>query len=202
MASLTDRPTWDSVNQSCYDHCYQYWDRFPFPDILPHWLMSTPYKGGTFLDIGSGTGQFAKWLQEQGYTVTCLDPSSAMVRQCQAKGLTCMQTTFQDYREEQTYSMICAILSFIHIPKNEWPLQLARVAQYLAADGLFCLALIEGKGEGMTEQSAQYPRYFAYFTRNEIERLTLPHFELLRFTSVPAPCGSYLLFLFRKARTL
>lgn len=198
MASLPDRPIWDSINQSCYDNRSHYWDRFPFPDILPDWVMNAPFKRCGVLDIGSGTGRFAQWLQEQGYDVVCLDPSPVMVKQCQAKGLACLQTRFQDYAEKKSYCMVFAILSFIHIPKNEWPDQLTKVAHYLPSGGLFFLALIEGEGEGIKEKSADYPRCFAYFTRSEIEKLANPQFELLRFSSVPAPCGSYLLFMFRK----
>lgn len=200
MSALPDRPHLDAMNRRCYDHCSWLWDRFPFPDVLPQWIMNyhRPTLGRDILDIGSGTGQLAQWLQNQGFEVLCLDPSPTMVKHCQSKGLICLHTNFQDYQGRKPFSAILAILSFIHIPKKEWPEQISKVARLLPSQGLFILALIEGQKEAIQESSLKFPRFFAYFTQEEVLQLTEKEFELLNFSSRPGPESSYLLFAFRK----
>lgn len=200
MSSLPDPHQLDALNQRCYDNCYWLWDRFPFPDILPQWIVNyhTPSLGRQVLDIGSGTGMLAQWLKNQGFEVICLDPSPVMIKQCQSKGLACKQTTFQDYQETTPFSMVLAVLSFIHIPQKEWPVQIHKVAKLLPSKGLFILALIEGKSEAIQEPSLNFPRFFAYFKKEEILKMTEKEFELLNFISCPGPEQPYLLFAFRK----
>jgi 2-polyprenyl-3-methyl-5-hydroxy-6-metoxy-1,4-benzoquinol methylase len=200
MSSMPERSHLDAINQNCYNHCYQIWDRFPFPDTLSKWIIHYHDRslGQSVLDIGSGTGQLAQWLKGQGFHVLGIDPSPMMIKQCQLKGIHCLLTTFQEYQETQPFSLILSILSFIHIPRNEWPAQLAKVANLLLPKGLFILAVIEGRGEEIQEASSGYPRFFAYFTREEIIKLTHKDFELIDFVSYPAPKSGYLLFAFRK----
>lgn len=45
----------------------------------------------TVLDLGSGTGAFARCWKNFGYSVTAVDASPAMVRQCLKNGLQCME---------------------------------------------------------------------------------------------------------------
>jgi|SRR3989344_3619407 len=41
----------------------------------------------TILDLGSGPGNQALYLQHQGYKLTCIDISETMVEKCRQKGL-------------------------------------------------------------------------------------------------------------------
>ena len=189
----------DKVNQACYDNRADYWDRFPFPDALPGLIKKyyNPDLGNRVLDIGSGTGMLAKWLSDQNFNVLCIDPSAEMVKRCQEKGLTTLQTTFQNYHGDSKFSMIFAILSMIHVPKAEFSTQLKKIADSMPQGGLLFLGMIEGSGEGFFEQS-DYPRFFAYYTPKEIEAIAQKYFLKVDYHYSKSGQIGYMLFVFKK----
>lgn len=188
----------NQVNQECYDHCASTWDRFPFPHILPtmvkkHYHFPLSKK---VLDVGSGTGILAKWLADEGFDVFCIDPSAEMVRRCKAKGLNIQQRTLQEYEPPIKFGMIFAILSLIHVPKEEFEDQIKKLANALEPQGLLFLGMLEGKGEGFFE-GPPYPRFFAYYSENEIRQNVGPYFEVIDYNYVKNGIG-YMLFVLRK----
>lgn len=190
----------DQINKRCYDNRAEIWNRFPFEDLLTHWVNAyLPNQPGMrVLDIGSGTGIFARWLQDRGFDVLCLDPSSEMVRRCRKKGLKILQTTIQEYTSQQPYAMVAAILSLIHVPKKEFLEQLAKIKAMLPKGGIFLLALIEGKNEGVQEDVSGFPRFFAYYTPDEVRQLLKGSFEELEYKHVDAGPTKYLVFAFKR----
>lgn len=189
----------DQLNQRCYDNRADYWDRFPFPEVLPDIIhaFAPDSPNRKVLDVGSGTGKLASWLKKQHYQVLCLDPSEEMVNRCRQKGLECLQTTIQEYQSQETFSIVLAILSLIHVPKQEMKAQLAKISSWLPSEGLFVLAMIEGKTESIEEKASGYPRFFAKYTDDEIKKLLNNDFDLIFFHRFSGPT-TYLLFAFKK----
>lgn len=200
QAENSSRNNIDALNKLCYDNRADYWDRFPYPDALPD-FVSGHYKtslGNKVLDIGSGTGVLAQWLQKQGFEVLCLDPSYEMVRRSREKGLQTISATLQSYQpDDQKFAMVFAILSMIHVPKNEWPSQIEKIAKMLPPHGLLFLGMIEGDSEGIEEQQSGYPRFFVKYRREEIPKLFEQQFKLVDFRASPKT-PSYLLFAFER----
>ena len=200
MPELPDRQVLDQINQQCYDACYNNWDRFPFPHTLPDWIHRYhPHKDQAYaLDIGSGTGRLALWLQEHSFRVLCLDPSKQMVKICESKGLHCIQTTFQEFSgEDNSFSLIVSCLSLIHIPKEEWPTQLEKMHRLLKPKGVLILACLEGQDQHIQKESSGFSRFFAYTSSNELCALLKPHFKLLNFLR-ESGSPAYILFAFQK----
>lgn len=189
----------DKTNQSCYDSCSYLWNRFPYPQSLPS-FVNKYYKtslGNKVLDVGSGTGVFAKWLADHGYDVLCIDPSPVMTRHCRTKGLKTEQKTLQEFIPKDTFAMIFAILSLIHIPKADFPEQIKKLADALPDDGLLFLGMLEGHGEGFSEDH-QYPRFFAYYTPQEIIKHMTPYFKQMDYDYIKNNSLGYMLFAFKK----
>jgi 2-polyprenyl-3-methyl-5-hydroxy-6-metoxy-1,4-benzoquinol methylase len=189
----------NALNVRCYDARADVWDRMPFADFLPKQILLKHHlqAGMNALDIGSGTGMLAEWLAKQGFAVQCIDPSDEMVRRCRAKGLNTFQTTLQNFHPKEKFGLITAVLSFIHLPKREMAQELQRIAGWLNPEGTFVLAMIQGTGEGIGEKHSSHPRYFSYYTKEEILALTAPHFGCVFYTETHGPV-SYLVFIFDK----
>lgn len=189
----------DAINKRCYDINADYWHRLPFADFLPQWIIEfhNPAAGYQALDIGSGTGLLAGWLKKSGFDVLCIDPSDEMVRRSRELGLETIQSTLQQFSTERKFGLIIAVLSLIHVSKHEMRCQIKRIANWLVPGGTFALAMIEGKGEGVGENKSSYPRYFSYYTKEEILNLRSEDFECLACRKTGAPI-SYLVFIFRK----
>lgn len=187
---------WDELNKKCYDARADNWDRLPFASYLPEALLRNKAPGQKALDIGSGTGRLAAWLASKGFQVLCLDPSDEMVRRTRALGFTTIQTTLQAFNSSDKFDLILAILSLIHVPKKALPTELAKIRDMLNPGGLFALAMIEGQGEGVSETASEYPRFFNYYSRQEILDLTAGQFTLLEEHQTGGSIN-YLVFIFR-----
>lgn len=189
----------DQINKKCYDNCAYIWDRFPFPDVLPNMIEKyyNPQLGNHVLDVGSGTGMLAKWLHDKGFDVLCIDPSSEMVRRCKEKGLNILQVSLQSYVPDSQFSMIFAILSLIHVPKAEFSSQIIKLANALPPNGILFLGMLEGNDEGVFEDG-KYPRFFAYYTAEEILTKTKPYFIKLDYHYIKSDGIGYMLFALKK----
>lgn len=189
----------NALNQTCYNAQADRWLRFPLESILPGWVKKYASLGKA-LDIGSGNGVFASWLKENGFDVLCLDPSEVMAQRCREKGLETLQTTIQEFKSEEHFSSVFAILSLIHVPKTEFAAQAEKIASLLPSGGTFFLVLIEGSSEEVKERETGYPRFFSTFQKEEALSYFAPWFDLLEFerspsTNTATPC---LLFALKK----
>lgn len=189
----------DKINQACYDNRASVWDRFPFPHALPAFVKKYyhPSLGKRVLDVGSGTGLLAKWLADQGFDVLCLDPSQEMVRRCRTRGLKTEQCTLQAYQPIGQFGMIFAILSLIHVPKEDFSVQLKKLADALPEGGMLFLGMLEGRGEGVYE-GPDYPRFFAYYTPEELSAKVKPYFEQVDYDYAKGGGTGYMLFALKK----
>jgi 2-polyprenyl-3-methyl-5-hydroxy-6-metoxy-1,4-benzoquinol methylase len=191
----------DAINKRCYDNQANRWQRFPFAEFLPEWVLQYQNReaGLRALDIGSGVGNFALWLSEEGFNVLCLEPSDEMVRRCSERNLTVLQTTIQDYQDKASFGLITAICSLIHVPKRDFPPQIEKIAALLPSGGIFMLAMIEGSSEGLLETDSEFPRFFSTYSQEEIIEATATYFSLLDFRRHIGSNGrAYLVFALKK----
>lgn len=190
----------DAINNRCYDALADQWDRFPFKSDLPRMIKEGyhPALGNKVLDIGSGTGIFAAWLQESGFDVLCLDPSDEMVKRTRAKGLKTYQMRIQDFQSDEQFAAIFAILSLIHVPKKEFDAVLSKIANLLPEGGLLVVGMIGGNGEGIEGGGFfGYPRFFSKFKMKELKSKFSQQFTVKEAISFEGPVQYYLFLLIK-----
>ena len=152
------------------------------------------------LEIGAGPGHDAKFFQDSGLEVTCIDLSPNMVALCKDKGLDAhvmdySQITFPD----QSFDAIWALNSLLHVPKTELLNVLAGIQRILRPDGLFYMGVYGRHNfEGIWKDDSYEPkRFFSFFEEATLKEIlsqfftilsfkTLPHSDVLDFQSVQA----------------
>ena len=163
---------------------------------LPSWKLDerrcflrrlTLEKKKRLLDLGAGTGRHAKYFQQAGMTVLCLDASVAMVRSCESKGLRAIQMDIlQLGRLEEWFDAVFAMNSLIHVPIGVLHSVLESINQILVDQGLFYWGQYGGvEQEGVYEEDHYEPqRYFSFLTDTQFCSVAETKFELMDFHAI------------------
>lgn len=174
-----------------------FWKQFP-PIIVEKFKESV---SGLVLDLGSGPGRDALILQEAGLKVVCLDAAEAMVKITKQRSLLSVQADFMKIPfPEETFAGVWAYTSLIHLPKKQFPDALLEAKRVLGRGGVFGIGVIEGETEGYSYSAGtNRPRYFAYYTIDEMEFVLKSHgLEVFYFEQFKPKERNYLNFLARK----
>lgn len=124
-------------------------------------------EGDTVLDLGCGSGRDSLTFYEMGYDVTALDASEEMCKLAEIHtGLEILQMTYEDMEFEDVFNGIWASASFIHIPKDEMPVLLDKLADALKEDGILYMSFRKGELEGFSGKC-----FFSDYTKKELDRL-------------------------------
>lgn len=100
------------------------------------------------LDAGCGSGRDAKAFAEMGYRVEAFDASSEMVaRAARYSGLPVRQRSFTDISETARYDGIWCCASLLHVPEDELPGVMQRLATALKPGGVWYVSFKYGAGE-------------------------------------------------------
>jgi SAM-dependent methyltransferase len=139
------------------------------------------------LEIGAGTGKDAAFFRDHGFDVVCTDLSPAMVRHCQAKGLTAYVRDFLSLDfPPASFDAVYALNCLLHVPKRDLPAVLQSVWQVLKPDGLFYIGVYGGNDwEGIAPFDwHDLPRFFAYYTDEDLINAVAPPFNVAAFEQV------------------
>ena len=194
-------------NKEVYD---QYGDALAakYANTFPHRVKEHAKRfmhalhGKTILDVGCGPGTHAEFFNRIGLDVTCVDVSETMLKKCESKGLKTLLVDLQEMQfPDRTIDGIWAVSSIIHIRKQNLPAVIKKWHRMLRPEGMVFIAVKEGEKEGFecTKELPQAPRWFAYFSDEEVRRLVAPFFEIVFYSREPTETGTvYLNYLMRK----
>lgn len=197
-----DKKTIETYNQTAkaYDEeTADFWKIFP-DTIIRKFRESIP-EGGKVFDVGSGPGRDARILQKAGFDITCFDASEAMIEMTREKGFSSVLGDFNNFPfPDSSFEGVWSYTALLHVPKNEVAKGFEEIYRVLKDGGTLGLGLIEGDTEGYRESAGvDLPRYFAYYTKEEVENLlSQTGFTSFYFESFTPRTKNYLHFLARK----
>jgi cyclopropane fatty-acyl-phospholipid synthase-like methyltransferase len=128
--------------------------------------------GGRVLELGSGPGRDADYLESRGLTVQRSDGAAAFVQRLRAAGHA--EARVLDVRGAELggpYDGIVANAVLLHLARGELSDLLARAQRAVRTDGVLAFTVKEGDGEGWSQAKLPLPRHFTYWREPELVRV-------------------------------
>lgn len=129
------------------------------------------------LDAGCGSGRDSLHFLERGYDVVAFDAALAMVEYAtKLIGQPVLRLTFDELAFEEEFDGIWACASLLHVPHEEMPDVLTRLAHALKSSGILYASFKYGEGE-----TFRHGRLFNDYTEDSFQMLIDEHsqFELI-----------------------
>lgn len=125
-------------------------------------------KDANILEFGSAFGRDATYLQEQGYQVACTDATPAFVDLLRQKGISANILNAINDELPQGIDVVLANAVLLHFTRDETEAVIAKVHGALKPGGKFAFTLKQGEGEKWSDDKLGAPRYFVYWTDEQI----------------------------------
>jgi len=169
--SETNNKTIESYN----GHVQEYIDGTPqeVSGIVKEWLdksLSGLPVEARILEFGSAFGRDADYLQSMGYKVECTDATPSFVELLQQKGFNARQLNVITDDLPHGLDFVLANAVLLHFTREETAQVLNKVHASLNDNGRFAFTLKEGDGETWSEAKLGVPRYFCYWTEEQISQ--------------------------------
>jgi SAM-dependent methyltransferase len=126
---------------------------------------------GLVLEIGSGPGWDADYLEQHGVRVTRSDATPAFVARLRAAG---HDARLLDVRSDDLggpYDGVLANAVLLHLSREQFRAAMHRLRQAVAGGGLLAVTLKEGDGEQWSTAKLGLPRHFTYWHEAALHRV-------------------------------
>jgi SAM-dependent methyltransferase len=149
-------------------------------------LSHTP-KELPILELGSGTGRDASYIEGRGYQVVCSDAASGFVERLREGGHdTRMLNTLTDDLGGP-YGLILANAVFVHFTPAQTQSVLRKCHEALGPNGLLAISVKQGSGSEWQNAKLSAPRFFQYWDITTLSALLERHnFRILSVKDVPS----------------
>jgi len=171
--------------QSYEAHVQEYINGTPqdVSGVVKEWLdeaIANLPKDARILEFGSAFGRDATYLQNLGYKVECTDATQAFVDLLNQKGFNARRLNAITDDLGGQYDFVLANAVLLHFTRDETKQVLQKVFDALNPGGTFAFTLKQGEGEKWSEDKLGAPRYFCFWTEDQIRQLV----EATGFTDV------------------
>jgi len=137
---------------------------WPFPELIAFLdrfaCLACP---GPVLEIGSGPGRDADYLETRGVRVIRTDATPAFVNLLREAG---HDARLLDVRTDPLggpYRGIMANAVLLHLSRDQFDDLLRRARAAIAPDGVLAFTLKQGDGDGWSDRKLGLPRHFTYW---------------------------------------
>ncbi|SDS44399.1 NUDIX domain-containing protein [Microlunatus soli] len=137
--------------------------RAPFLDRLISLLPQ-----GKLLELGSGPGWDADYLQDQGLQVQRSDATPAFVEMMRSAGAAAELIDVRTDDLGGPWDAVLANAVLLHLSRDEFATATGRIRDAVRPGGLFAFTLKEGDGESWSAAKLDLPRWFVYWREPEL----------------------------------
>ncbi len=123
---------------------------------------------GDVVELGSGPGRDATYLEDRGLRVMRTDAARAFVDMMRADGY---QARLLDVRTGELggpYAAVLAHAMLLHLTRGEFREALVRIRRAVVNGGVLAFTVKEGDGEGWSEAKLDLPRFFTYWRESAV----------------------------------
>jgi SAM-dependent methyltransferase len=149
-------------------------DTTPAPEVV-EWITRTLHvaaKTPHVLELGSGHGVDAEYLEQTGATVVRTDGAQAFVDRLRQLGHDARVLDItRDPIAHDTFDVVYANAVLLHLTREQTRTLIARVRNALRPDGVFAFSVKEGEGAGWSDEKLDAPRYFTYWNATDLRAL-------------------------------
>ena len=129
---------------------------------------------GKVLDLGCGSGFQSKYLTEAGMELVGVDFSEKMIEEAannvpEASFLV-MDMLDLDFPDDE-FDGVYARASLLHLKKKDVGKIIEKINQILKRNGIFYVAVKEGKGEKYVDHPEKGARFFSFYKEKELKKL-------------------------------
>ena len=137
-------------------------------------FLSFVPKNGTIFEIGSATGRDASYFHLQRYKVFCTDVLPEELQKLSKKGFETAEFDFRDNPKQEwnnRFDGFFANAVLLHATQDVFKKTLINISSILKKRGVIAFSLKAGEGEEMLSIKMGSPRYFKYYTIEEIKEM-------------------------------
>jgi predicted TPR repeat methyltransferase len=124
--------------------------------------------GGRILELGSGPGYEADYLDAHGLDVDRTDATSAFVDAQRARGRSARLLNARAADYGGPYDAVLASAVFLHLERSDMERALATARACTREGGVLALTLREGEGERYSDHKLGRDRWFVYWSEDAL----------------------------------
>ena len=136
-------------------------------------------KGSKILEIGSASGENAKYISSLGYKVTASDIADDFIKESSSKGLETINFNILEDMFYQKYSGIFCWRVFVHFTKEDVSAVLKKIYNALEKDGILIFNAINRETRKVENEWVDFPkeyhlgidRFYNYFYKEDLDIL-------------------------------
>lgn len=132
-------------------------------------------KTSIILELGSGPGRDALYLESFGYSVQRSDASDGFVNRLREGGYKTKKINAITDALGGPYDLIFANCVFLHFTKNEFEKVLNKITKSLSPRGILAFSVKRGEGSEMISNKVNAPRFFQYWSMEELRKVLNKH---------------------------
>jgi len=133
-------------------------------------LSGLPF-GARLLELGSGSGRDAGYIESLGYDVECSEATPAFVTHLLEKGFYARKINVLTDPLMGSYDLVFANAVMFHFTRDELLRVAKNVRTCLKNRGRFAFNVEKGTGEIWTTEKIKIPRYYRYWSSFDLEVL-------------------------------